>query len=68
MSRKGNCYDNAVVESFFKTLKTELSIMQIKFKTREEAKSMIFEYIEVFYNKQRIHSTLGYLSPYEFEM
>lgn len=68
MSRKGECYDNAVVESFFKTLKSELSIQQSKFKTREEAKAMIFEYIEIFYNKQRIHSTLGYLSPYEYEM
>lgn len=68
MSRKGECWDNAVVESFFKTLKSELCTQQSIFKTREEAKAMIFEYIEVFYNKKRIHSTLGYLSPYEFEM
>lgn len=68
MSRKGECYDNAVVESFFKTLKTELDVQYSKFRTREEAKAGIFEYIEVFYNKQRIHSTLGYLSPYAYEM
>jgi putative transposase len=66
MSRKGNCWDNAVVESFFKTLKSELGI-QRGFKTREEAKAMIFEYIEIFYNKKRLHSTLGYLSPEQFE-
>lgn len=68
MSRKGECYDNAVVESFFKTLKSELGAYQSRFKTREEAKAMIFEYIEVFYNKQRLHSTLGYLSPHEYEV
>jgi putative transposase len=68
MSRKGDCWDNAVVESFFKTLKSELGAQQSRFKTREEAKAMIFEYIEVFYNKKRIHSTLGYVSPVEFEM
>jgi putative transposase len=68
MSRKGDCWDNAVVESFFRTLKQELTAQQEKFKTREEAKAMIFEYIEIFYNKKRIHSTLGYLSPFEFEM
>ncbi len=68
MSRKGECYDNAVVESFFKTLKSELAIQHSRFKTREDAKAGIFEYIEVFYNKQRIHSTLGYLSPYEYEL
>lgn len=67
MSRKGDCYDNAVVESFFKTLKTELGT-QRRFKTREEARAVIFEYIEIFYNKKRIHSTLGYLSPEQFEM
>ena len=66
MSGKGNCYDNAVSESFFKTLKTEL-IYFSRFNTRAEAKSEIFEYIEVFYNRQRRHSTLGYLSPAEFE-
>jgi transposase InsO family protein len=66
MSRKANCYDNAVVESFFKTIKTELSRRQ-KFNTKDEAKSAIFEYIEVFYNRKRMHSTLGYLSPAEYE-
>ena len=66
MSRKGNCWDNAVAESFFHTIKTEL-INHCRFKTREEAKSEIFEYIEVFYNRIRIHSTNDYLSPIEFE-
>ncbi len=66
MSRKGNCWDNAVSESFFHTLKVEL-IHQIKFKTREEAKQAIFEYIEVFYNRLRLHSANDYLSPVEFE-
>ena len=66
MSRKGDCYDNAVMESFFSTLKRELVVFE-NFLTREEAKAKIFEYIEVFYNRQRRHSTLGYLSPVEFE-
>jgi putative transposase len=66
MSRKGNCWDNAVAESFFHTLKVEL-VNQNKFKTREEAKDAIFEYIEVFYNRIRAHSTNDYLSPVEFE-
>jgi len=66
MSRKGNCWDNAVSESFFHTLKTEL-IYQLKFKTREEARKAIFEYIEVFYNRQRVHSTNDYLSPFDYE-
>lgn len=66
MSRTGNCYDNAVVESFFKTIKIELSKKR-KFKTKEEARTAIFEYIEVFYNRKRLHSTLGYLSPVDFE-
>jgi transposase InsO family protein len=66
MSSKGNCYDNAPVESFFSTLKRELVYRQ-SFKTREEAKKNLFEYIEVFYNRQRKHSTLGYLSPLQFE-
>ncbi|NSW76887.1 MAG: IS3 family transposase [Candidatus Atribacteria bacterium] len=66
MSRKGSCYDNAVVESFFKTLKTEL-IGKEKYKTREEANSSLFAYIEGFYNSRRLHSTLGYRSPEEFE-
>ncbi|MBA8667539.1 IS3 family transposase [Holosporaceae bacterium 'Namur'] len=67
MSRKGDCFDNAVAESFFHSLKTEL-VHQCKFKTREEAKQIIFEYIEVFYNRIRIHSAIGYLSPEEFEV
>jgi len=66
MSRKGNCWDNAVVESFFSTLKAEL-IAGRTYATREEARADIFEYIEVWYNRQRRHSTLGYLSPLEFE-
>jgi putative transposase len=66
MSRKGNCYDNAVVESFFKTIKIELT-RDRRFKSREEARTAIFEYIEVFYNRKRLHSTLGYLSPIEYE-
>lgn len=67
MSRKGDCWDNAVVESFFHTLKTEL-IYHCKYKTREEAMQSIFEYIEVFYNRKRRHSTLGYQSPERYEM
>jgi putative transposase len=66
MSSKGNCYDNAPTESFFSTLKRELVYRQ-SFKTREEAEKSLFEYIEIFYNRQRRHSTLGYLSPMQFE-
>ena len=66
MSRKGDCWDNAVAESFFHTLKVEL-IHNRNYRTRQEAKKDIFEYIEVFYNRQRRHSYLGYLSPVEFE-
>ena len=66
MSRKSNCWDNAVAESFFHTLKIEL-IHHEKFKTREEAKQKIFEYIEVYYNRVRIHSANDYLSPAEYE-
>ena len=66
MSRRGNCYDNAVAESFFKTLKKELVRKQI-FLTREIATSKIFEYIEMFYNAKRRHSYLNYISPNEFE-
>ena len=66
MSRPGNCYDNAVVESFFGTLKSELVHRQ-RYKTRDQAKDSIFEWIEVFYNRQRRHSSLGYLSPEAFE-
>lgn len=66
MSRRGNCYDNAVAESFFKTLKKELVRKEV-FLTREIAASKIFEYIEMFYNPKRRHSYLGYISPNEFE-
>lgn len=66
MSRKGNCWDNAPAESFFKTLKNELCGHQA-FASREIARLAIFEYIEVFYNRQRLHSSLGYLTPVEFE-
>ena len=66
MSRRGDCWDNAVVESFFATLKLEL-IHRQSFRTREEARLAIFDYIEVFYNRQRRHSYLGYMSPEEFE-
>ena len=66
MSRKGDCWDNAPMESFFHTLKTELTHHK-RYRTREEARRDIFEYIEVFYNRQRLHSSLGYKSPAEFE-
>ena len=66
MSSTGNCYDNAVTESFFHTFKTELTHWN-SYNTREEAKRSIFEYIEIFYNRVRLHSTIGYLSPVEFE-
>jgi transposase InsO family protein len=67
MSRRGNCYDNAVMESFFGTLKTEL-VHHEAYVTREEARQSRFEYIEVFYDRQRRHSALCYKSPYEFEV
>ena len=66
MSRKGNCYDNAMMESFWATLKKEL-VHRYRFQTRTEAYRAIFEYIEVFYNRQRLHSSLGYQSPVDFE-
>jgi transposase InsO family protein len=66
MSGRGNCYDNAITESFFHTLKVEL-VYQERFKTRKEASLALFEYIEGFYNRERRHSSLGYLSPEEFE-
>ena len=66
MSRKGNCFDNAVVESFFSTLKNEL-VHDQTFHTREEAQAAVFEFIEVFYNRQRLHQALGYVSPWQFE-
>jgi putative transposase len=66
MSRKGNCWDNAPMESFFHTLKTEL-VMHCDYKTRDQARASIFEYMEVFYNRQRRHSTLHYEAPLAFE-
>jgi transposase InsO family protein len=66
MSRKGNCWDNAVAESFFHTLKTELVYHEI-YETRAQANQSIFEYIEVFYNIQRMHSSNNNLSPVEYE-
>lgn len=66
MSGTGNCYDNAVVETFFHTLKTELVYFE-RYETRREARQSIFEYIEIFYNRIRRHSSLGYVSPVDFE-
>jgi putative transposase len=66
MGSKGDCYDNAVAESFFATLKKEL-VHRRSWPTRRELISEVFEYIEVFYNRQRRHSTLGYLTPQQFE-
>jgi len=66
MGAKGTCYDNAVLESFFSTLKKEL-IYREKYQDVEDLKKSLFEYIEIFYNRERKHSTLGYLSPFEFE-
>lgn len=66
MSRKGNCWDNSVIESFFHTLKTECVHFE-NYKTREQAKASVFEYIETFYNRIRIHSSLGFVSPLCYE-
>jgi len=66
MSRKGNCWDNAVAESFFKSLKTEL-IYHANYSTIKEAERDVFEYIEVYNNRTRIHSTLNYYSPEAFQ-
>jgi putative transposase len=66
MSRRGDCYDNAVAESFFSNLKNEL-VHHCDFVSREAARAAIFDYIEVFYNRQRRHQALGYLSPVQFE-
>ena len=66
MSRKGNCWDNAVVESFFASLKTEL-VAGVRWETRREAKSAVVTWIEGWYNREPLHSTLGYLSPVEYE-
>lgn len=67
MSRKGNCWDNAVMERFFGTLKRECTARE-HFQTHEEVRTAIFEYVETFYNRVRKHSTLGYLSPVQFEI
>lgn len=67
MSRKGNCYDNAVAESFFHTLKIE-HVYDYRYETRAEAIQSVFEYIEMFYNRQRRHSAIGYRSPVSFEL
>ena len=66
MSGRGDCYDNAMMESFWATLKSEL-VHHRSYATREQARQSIFEYIEVFYNRKRLHSSLGYLSPESFE-
>jgi transposase InsO family protein len=66
MSRKGNCYDNAFIESFWSSLKYE-TVYHRKFATRAAARAALFDYIEVFYNRTRLHSSLGYLSPLNFE-
>jgi putative transposase len=66
MSSRGNCYDNAITESFFGTLKTEL-VYHENYETREDAQRSIFKYIEIFYNRKRIHSALGGVSPEQFE-
>ncbi len=65
MSVVGNCYDNAVMESFFGTLKRECATH--RFASREKARQNVFEFIEIWYNRRRLHSSLGYLSPAEYE-
>ena len=66
MSRKGNCWDNAIAESFFHTLKVEL-VQENRYKTREMAKQSIFQYIESYYNRKRLHSAIGYNTPIALE-
>jgi putative transposase len=66
MSRTGNCYDNAMMESFWSSLKRE-AIDGVRFRTIEQARARVFEYIEMFYNRKRRHSSLGYVSPKRFE-
>lgn len=66
MSRRGNCYDNALIESFWSSLKREL-VHRVHFATRAQARAAIFEWIEIFYNRERLHSALGYQSPVDFE-
>ena len=67
MSAKGNCYDNAAMESWNHSLKVE-AVHGERFTTRTHAKAHVFDYIEIYYNRQRLHATLGYLSPEEFEL
>jgi putative transposase len=67
MSRSGNCWDNAAMESFFSSLKTERTARKM-YRTRDDAKADVFDYIERFYNPKRRHSTIGYMSPMDFEM
>lgn len=67
MSSTGNCYDNAITETFFSSLKKELVYLS-RFETKEQAKQLVFEYIEIFYNRQRLHSALNYMSPVEYGM
>lgn len=67
MSRKGNCWDNAVCESFFSTLKLGLDLHKAR-GTQLETQRLVFEWMEVFYNRQRLHSSLGFQSPVEFEI
>jgi transposase InsO family protein len=66
MSRRGNCYDNAAMESFWSSLKREL-VHRVRFATRAQARAAVFEWIEIFYNRERFHSALGYQSPVDFE-
>ena len=66
MSGKGNCWDNAVMESFYRSLKVEL-IYQNQYQHRRQAQRNLFEYIEIFYNRERLHSSLGYYTPEEYE-
>ena len=66
MSRKGNCFDNSCIESFHSIIKRELVYLE-KFKTRKQAIQRIFEYIEIWYNRERVHSSIGFLSPVEYE-
>ena len=66
MSRAGDCYDNAMMESLWATLKKEF-VQHAKFRTRAQARSLIFEWIEVWYQRERSHSSLGYLSPEQFD-
>ena len=66
MSRRGNCYDNAVMESFWSSLKREL-VHRCQFATRAQARAAVFEWTDIFYNRERLHGALGYQSPVDFE-